>query len=663
MTGRVHDATGSRSGPASPRSVGPYELLRELGRGGSGTVHLARHVQLGREVALKRLTSREPSPRALERFQREAEVLARLRHPNLVRLHETGQDGRCPWLALELVEGGSLQARLQREGPLPEREAAALLRTLALAVEHLHQHGVLHRDLKPANVLLDPVVGPKLGDLGTARLREGGRERLTRTGELIGTISFMSPEQIDADPDAIDARADVYGLGATLFALLTGGPPFAGGGGLQVIARVLREPPAPPSTLRPGISPAMDALVLRCLAKEPAARPPSAAALAGELEALLAPAAPVAPAARRGAGPLVGAGLLGLAVALAAWRASLPAPAAEPGASPAAATTRADPAPAATVAPTGSPIPTWFRELTSPPPLPVGLWPSETTGAYRWRDGSLLMWIPPGEFTLGAASTGAAEMDQLFRGLLPADPRRVVIEPGLFLGRHELTWGQYLAFCRETGRPPPGERSLRYQVANASRDGFSHNTDAVPDAALPPHPENDRDPVWNVSWHDATAYCHHYGLRLPSEAEWEWAARGPGPGGRYPWGDRPPDPTLRNGADPGDARFPRVAPVGSLPAGASPWGCLDMAGNLSEWVEDRAAPYPDPGPDGVLLNPCAPPRDANEERVLRGGHWAQAHEQGFTVHYRVPGGPHIRTVTYGFRVALDPSGATRARRP
>ena len=638
---------------------GRWELLRELGRGGNGVVHQARDTQLDRLVALKRLVARRPSARALERFQREAEVLARVRHPHLVALHEAAVLDGTPYLVMELVEGGSLQARLEREGPLDPDEAAGLVCALCRALGELHGREIVHRDLKPHNVLLDPQTGPKLTDLGAALLEDDERERLTHTGELVGTVAYMAPEQVDGKHGELDARTDVYGLGATLYALLTGVTPFAGSSGVQAIARIVGEPVRPPSALRAEVPRALDAIVLRCLEKDPARRWPTAAALGEALEGYLA-----GERSAPGVGPwalacvaagLLAAGVWGL-IALRGPRAAALADPAVAGADTASLASH-DPAPGESER-----WPGWFRALplAQRPPLPPGLHPDpDQPEAYVWeQDGSQLVWVPPSEgpFTMGVGVLGHEPdvNDAIAPGIVAATPRQVTISRGFFLGRTELTWGRYQAFCQATNRAAP-DRRLQFRVQEGSR-----MVDTALVAGGEPHVAGDDEPVFRVTWQDARDYCRHYGLRLPSEAEWEWAARGPDPGRRYPWGDEEPrpgqPPFLLNRHDPGDG-FPYCSPVGRFPWDKGWAGALDMGGNLNEWVQDWEAPYPEaPGVDPVTLE-----RGASPHKVLRGGSWSYVITRGFTVFYRHSKLPGTREPTLGFRVLLELPSATRGR--
>ncbi|RMG15253.1 MAG: serine/threonine protein kinase [Planctomycetota bacterium] len=265
---------------------GRYRLVRLIGRGGSGAVYLARDPD-GRRVALKVLSA-GAGPEELLRLAREARLAARLDHPALVRVEGLGvQEGR-PFLVMEYVPGGTLQARLAR-GPLPPERARSIACALARGLHHAHERGVLHRDVKPANVLLDRDGAPRLTDFGLARplqrrLPQGRGLTLTREGDLLGTPSYMAPEQALGESGRVDRRTDVYGLGATLYAMLTGRPPFAGGTWLRVLADVVHVAPRPPSERARGLDPCLESVCLRCLAKAPTERYASAHALAEALE-------------------------------------------------------------------------------------------------------------------------------------------------------------------------------------------------------------------------------------------------------------------------------------------------------------------------------------------------------------------------------------------
>ena len=253
-----------------------------------GVVFVARDAQ-GRAVALKMLQRQLAGPELAARFAAEAEVTARLSHANVVGVHASGEHQGQAWYAMPLVEGESLGERLAREGPLAPEEAARIGKAVAEGLAHVHERGVLHRDLKPDNVLLAAPEGrPVITDFGVAR-RDYAEERMTRTGQVVGTPAFMPPEQASGELGQVGPQSDVYSLGATLYMALTGEPPFGRGQGhVQVLACVLTKDPDPPSRKRPGLPPDLDAVVLTCMAKDPRERYAEAAALADDLDRFLA---------------------------------------------------------------------------------------------------------------------------------------------------------------------------------------------------------------------------------------------------------------------------------------------------------------------------------------------------------------------------------------
>ncbi len=258
-----------------------YEILEELGRGGMGVVYKARQINLKRVVALKMiLAGAHASPQDLARFRREAEAVAQLQHPNIVQIHEVGEQDGCPYFSLEFVDGGSLAQRLQ-EKPQPPCWAAQLVESLARAVHAAHQHGIVHRDIKPANVLLTVDGVAKIADFGLAKRLEGESAH-TRTGSIMGTPGYMAPEQAEAKK-GITPAVDVYALGAILYECLTGRPPFRGPTPLDTVMQVVTDEPAGVRKLQPKCPRDLETVCMKCLEKNPLRRYPSAEALADDL--------------------------------------------------------------------------------------------------------------------------------------------------------------------------------------------------------------------------------------------------------------------------------------------------------------------------------------------------------------------------------------------
>lgn len=389
--------------PALGEKIGAYVLEEVLASGGQGTVYRGRHPSLGTLAAVKILHA--PDPSTLARFHREAQTLAILRHPGLVRVADLGRsEAGFDYLVMDYVEGQTLLERVRRGGPLGPREAVEVLTPVAEALLHCHQLGILHRDVKPENILLSPA-GPLLVDFGLVRRDPSGgapageaeAQRLTQTGEILGTPSYMAPEQADGSKAKISSTCDVYGLGATLYFTLTGLPPFAGGSLFSTLNKVLNEPPPDPRASAPVPDP-LAALCLRALAKEPGDRPSSEEFAAGLRSAL------AEPLGQRRSGPVLGLALAALCLGLAsgaavfvlAGRRGSPASSPEERASATRGTTSTPSVPASPkLGPSAAPLPqlgplpkSWRRMLSG-----GTTWtPRRQPSAIAWQG---LLWVFP----------------------------------------------------------------------------------------------------------------------------------------------------------------------------------------------------------------------------------------------------------------------------
>jgi eukaryotic-like serine/threonine-protein kinase len=300
-------------GPAdSPDAAGPalplgYELEALIGRGGMGVVHRARQLGLDRRVALKTIAAgRDASPQLIERFRREFEAVASLNHPAIVPIHDVGVRDGVPFFAMELLEGGSLADRLAA-GPLPISAAVALAERLARAIDYAHRRGIVHRDLKPSNILFDAEGEAKVADFGLAKRLDADDDApaATRSNVLLGTPSYMAPEQAAGRTESVGAAVDVHALGAILFECLAGRPPFLASSPLETLELIRTAEPPSPTRFRPDLPPDLGTICLTCLEKDPARRYASAASLADDLgrfsrgETILArPAGPLDRAAK-----------------------------------------------------------------------------------------------------------------------------------------------------------------------------------------------------------------------------------------------------------------------------------------------------------------------------------------------------------------------------
>jgi serine/threonine-protein kinase len=297
------------AGVSDSRFLGGFRVLEELGRGATGTIYRAVQISLDREVALKILSKKfAERPRQRERFLREARTVGRLRHPNIVQGIDVGCDRGVYYMAMEYIDGPTVGELLRRGGALDPRRALRIVMQIADALAYAHENGVMHRDIKPDNIMLTGDGIAKLCDLGLARLEkeEADAAHKTHTGAAIGTPHYISPEQARGLPQ-VDARSDIYSLGATFYHMVTGSPPFPGDSAVDVIARHISEAVRPPTQVNPLVGPSVERAILRMMAKDPAERFADAKELLARLRQIVEeeerrPAAPPAagPAAELG---------------------------------------------------------------------------------------------------------------------------------------------------------------------------------------------------------------------------------------------------------------------------------------------------------------------------------------------------------------------------
>ena len=573
--------------PETPRVPG-YELLKPLGRGSMGEVVLARQLALGRDVAVKFVGQAvaAESGELAARFRREAEMMARVSHPNVVTIFDYGVASGRPYLVMEYVEGGDLRQRMGAP-PMPAGRALAVLRPVFGALEHLHAKGILHRDLKPENVLMHHGETPKVADFGIAVMVEAAGE-LTRADLSMGTVGYVAPELLYRLK--VDARADQYSLAVIAYELLTGAMPLGSF--------------PPPSKFNPELGPDVDAVVLKGLSEDRDDRYDTIREFGDALEkALDPPARRLRPRLfRLAAGVIVLAALAG-AIAR-PWELA-----------------------GRTNAPTAPGVPPTPTLRPTPAPEADSL-------------GMKLVLVPAGAFLMGSPP---GDPDPRENG---APAHRVTITRPFYLGAHEVTVGQFRAFVEATGYRTDAERDGKGGAV------FDKDMDQIVNAPefnwrKPgyPHVQAADEPVVQVSWNDATAFCRWLSkregrpFRLPTEAEWEYACRA-GTTTRWSSGDSLAD--LETIAWTPKSGTETTHPVGSKAPNA--FGLFDMHGNVWEWCLDKFGRY-QPAPQ---IDPTGP--RFGTKRVLRGGAWDRKKVGRTKSSYRHSALPDYRFFTHGFRV-------------
>ncbi|MBI4614068.1 MAG: protein kinase [Planctomycetes bacterium] len=627
--------------PSPPRRIGGYEILEEIGRGGMGVVYRARHQALGREVALKvLLVEGEPRPSQVRRFAREGLSIARLDHPNIVRIYEWGRDGDIHFIAMPLVPGDALDDLIEK-GTLSRTKAARLVESVARALHYAHEAGVVHRDLKPGNIRVDEEGNPVLLDFGLAQLVGEETDSLTRTGQALGTPYYMSPEQCRGEKESVDRRTDVYAAGVILYELLTGRRPFSGRDAVEIYRRIQEDDPIAPRSIDPRVPRALEAVCLKAMARRREDRYPAAADLADDLARHLkgdAVRARPAGALRRLRGRLRRARVAILcgtaALAGIAGTAAILVPRGDSEVDAEKEEANQEEGVEAGLAarglflyslstrPPGCRV--WARRLDSgwegeefdlgstpvePVPLPAGFY------AIRVEDpaGRVAVQTFPVEVGRGGKRVVQdLDLAQVPEGmaLVPAGPCVVgppsaedeIDLPAFAIDRTEVTIQDYARFVRSLESPYRRLQFLPFYDADRPEPA-EDSTEWL--GGEPPAGKLDF-PVSNISYGAARHYAFWASKRLPAAGEWEKAARGidrrPFPWG---WDDQP---SLVNALWP-DASPPVTSsflmPAGALPGGASPYGLLHVLGNVREWTSTgtdvgrlavRGGGFPDQGP-------------------------------------------------------------------
>jgi serine/threonine-protein kinase len=600
------------------------------------SVYKAYQPNLDRYVAVKVLTADPTDTREfIARFEREARAVARLRHRNILTIFDYGRQGDVFYLVMEYVKGGTLIERLG--WPQDLTYAVTIISQVGDALAYAHRQGTIHRDVKPGNILMAGEDWPLLSDFGLAKMLEDSLQ-LTASGASVGTPQYMSPEQ--AQGLAADQRSDIYSLGLVLYEMLTGRPPFGTDSPMAMMLRRMNEPPIPPRILRSDLAQEMEQIILRALAKSPTDRYQCMEEFLADLQAAFPlpangnmvpqgnaqpgtkdqPAAPWAtpmqvdtPLRPRGR-PFYWAGLvLAVVLLLAVALAPLPykdslAQLVSAFANVAATVDSPSPVRSPSAPPRSSPT-LGLSTVTPSPTAKPTMSPRQTIKVQVWSaDGVEMVFVPDGEFVMGSEELGDDER-----------PNHRVHLDGFWIDRYEVTNDRFARFVEATGYQTEAEkRGWGWVWKDAEWEkvtGADWRHPRGPDSGI----EGKLDhPVVLVSWNDAAAYCRSMGKRLPSEAQWEKAARGistdSGHGWHYAWGDE----FDRSKANTNESGLGDTTPVGSFsPQGDSPYGACDMTGNVWEWVVDWY------DSDYYSQAPSAnPPGPANgTDKVLRGGAW------------------------------------------
>jgi serine/threonine-protein kinase len=592
----------------SGQNFGRYQILEILGSGGMATVYKAYDTRLEREVAIK-VIRREAFPSdememLLKRFEREAKSLGRLSHPNIVGVIDYGDYEGLPYLVMVYLSGGTLKDRLGK--PLPWRDAIQMIIPIAHALEYVHSQNIINRDVKPSNILMTETGQPMLTDFGLVKLfgqQEKDTTSLTSSGTGLGTPDYMAPEQWTGEPTA---QSDLYSLGVVLYEMITGHRPYTADTPAGVLLKQATESLPLPKQYVPDLPKDVESVLLRALAKEPKDRYTDMHIFIEELQSLLAGREVIAStfktsrlreqmtgtvkrasnvesqsATQKKIFPTLLFAAVGVFVLLFVCGGGYWLMTANPGlfsAVPTSTQLQALPSP------TEIPATETLQPTIAPTIAEVVSLPTETPVPNEIRDikNVPMRLVPAGEFIMGSDDTGD----------VGSRPAQDVYLDAFYIDKFEVTNEMYDAcvYAVECRRPQQG--------GSATRTTYFAN------------PVYAKFPVLYVDWKMANAYCEWRGARLPTEAEWEKAARGTD-ARLYPWGNEEPDCNLANHV----GCVADTTPVDQHEPGISPYGVYGMSGNVWEWTSSLFKGYPYKADDG-REDP-----DVLGERIARGGSW------------------------------------------
>jgi serine/threonine protein kinase len=640
-----------------PQTLGKYKIVEEIGRGGFAAVYKATDTTLNRTVALKVLAAPPPGdPTFLERFWREARTAANLKHPNIVAIYEVAEiEGRyC--LAMEFLPGRTLAQILKEETALTSRRVAEITQQLASALDYAHARGFVHRDIKPSNIMIDDEGHVTLTDFGTVKPAEG--TKLTAPWMSIGTPEYMSPEQIGGL--VVKPASDIYSLGIVCYEMLSGQVPFSGAIPHVLHAHVY-DSPQPLTELVTRIPELVAEVIHHALAKKPGDRFANAGemarALTAAVEAAGEPLSETAAAKKKmETVPISEEQTPHRIRAISRPRRMVDVEAREEAIRRAIAAEKGRETPTAVERPT--PLPgirkgfPWRVVIIGGILLVAGvlvvfrvygpqanstatpdITPTQEPVATKTITvtGTVMVYVPDGEFIMGSSDSDASADNE--------KPLRSVYLEDFWIDQFEVTNEQFARFLNEEGNQEEDGVSW----VNVEDEGSNI---IYEDGQYKSKSGYEDHPVTYVSWYGAQSYCRWADKRLPTEAEWEKAARGTD-GKIWPWGNDWDEDKVKVKVNCKDVGPGHTTAVGSYPDGDSPYGCMDMAGNAWEWVADwYQGDYYQAAPDHD--NPQGP--DQGASRVVRGGSWALP--QGLTrCASRFGLLPWVRRDDLGFRCA------------